>query len=407
MNPSAPDWILKFLNLFDRNELITSFENDQQFYNSLKQTGFIYGVSVAALPKKRLGNLKLTKEELAKINLFHSLLFSFFEKNKNATNKDAIADILSFYQQMEKRKTGFFQKFSLSQRPENTLEHILSTRLQEANTLLKKNTVSLLTYALLYLDVLAYKQWQADPASAKKYYKQLETVILTGCFYTLKSKKKKTKYDKLLIELFETSSQYIIDDTEGGAATFLESLNYLKSSENSLEKNYLLDLCCLTVWEDLKMDEIEHQFLQQLLVTLDYPEAELQKSLLALNTFSKNYTEKILLFEYSHPVKQFYKQSASTVKLLIIRNKDRLTRELEESGELIVLLGQSTLRDLSAEEKSKVKEQLLDICKTIPSLTIFLLPGGTVLLPLLVKFIPKLLPSSFQENRIETFKRKD
>lgn len=407
MNPSAPDWILKFLNLFDRNELITSFENDQQFYNSLKQTGFIYGVSVAALPKKRLGNLKFTKEELAKINLFHSLLFSFFEKNKNATNKDAIADILSFYQQMEKRKTGFFQKFSLSQRPENTLEHILSTRLQEANTLLKKNTVSLLTYALLYLDVLAYKQWQADPASAKKYYKQLETVILTGCFYTLKSKKKKTKYDKLLIELFETSSQYIIDDTEGGAATFLESLNYLKSSENSLEKNYLLDLCCLTVWEDLKMDEIEHQFLQQLLVTLDYPEAELQKSLLALNTFSKNYTEKILLFEYSHPVKQFYKQSASTVKLLIIRNKDRLTRELEESGELIVLLGQSTLRDLSAEEKSKVKEQLLDICKTIPSLTIFLLPGGTVLLPLLVKFIPKLLPSSFQENRIETFKRKD
>lgn len=407
MNPSAPDWILKFLNLFDRNELITSFENDQQFYNSLKQTGFIYGVSVAALPKKRLGNLKLTKEELAKINLFHSLLFSFFEKNKNATNKDAVADILSFYQQMEKRKTGFFQKFSLSQRPENTLEHILSTRLQEANTLLKKNTVSLLTYALLYLDVLAYKQWQADPASAKKYYKQLETVILTGCFYTLKSKKKKTKYDKLLIELFETSSQYIIDDTEGGAATFLESLNYLKSSENSLEKNYLLDLCCLTVWEDLKMDEIEHQFLQQLLVTLDYPEAELQKSLLALNTFSKNYTEKILLFEYSHPVKQFYKQSASTVKLLIIRNKDRLTRELEESGELMVLLGLSTLRDLSAEEKSKVKEQLLDICKTIPSLTIFLLPGGTVLLPLLVKFIPKLLPSSFQENRIETFKRKD
>ena len=170
MNPSAPDWILKFLNLFDRNELITSFENDQQFYTSLKQTGFIYGVSVAALPKKRLGNLKLTKEELTKINLFHSLLFSFFEKNKNATNKDAIADILSFYQQMEKRKASFFQKFSLSQRPENTLEHILSTRLQEANTLLKKNTVSLLTYALLYLDVLAYKQWQIDPESAKKYY---------------------------------------------------------------------------------------------------------------------------------------------------------------------------------------------------------------------------------------------
>ncbi len=401
MNPSAPDWILKFLNLFEKNELIGAFENENKFYEVLKQTGFIYGVSVAAMPKKSLGKLKLTKEELTKINLFHALLFQFFQKNENGTDKEAINDILTFYKQLEKGKTGFFQKFSLSHSPSSTLEHILSARLQEANTLLKKNTVSLLTHALLYLDVLTYRQWILNPTSAKKYYKQMEAVVLTGCFYTLKSKKKKTKYDKLLIELFETSSQYIIDETDGGAATFLESLNYLNNSEDSLEKNYMLDLCCLTVWEDLKMDQTEHQFLQQLMVTLNLPVKELSDSLSALNNFSVKHTEKILLFEYSHPVKQFYKQSASTVKLLIIRNKDRLARELEESGELVVLLGHSTVRDLSAEEKTKVKEQLLDVCKTIPSLTIFLLPGGTVLLPLLVKFIPKLLPSSFQENRIK------
>ena len=74
---------------------------------------------------------------------------------------------------------------------------------------------------------------------------------------------------------------------------------------------------------------------------------------------------------------------------------------MQESGELLKLLGVSTLRELSKEEKSKVKEQLLDICKTIPSLTIFLLPGGAILLPLLVKFIPKLLPSAFDENRVD------
>ncbi len=401
MNPSAPDWILKFLNHFERKDLIDPFENDTIFYDALKQTGFIYGVSVAAVPKKTLGSLKLTEEEYTKINLFHALLFQFFKKNRNGTNEEAIANILSFYQQLEKRKAGFFQRFSLSQSPAKTLEYILSTRLQEANTLLKKNTVSLLTHALLYLDVLAYKQWQIDPSIAKNYYKQLETVVLTGCFYTLKSKKKKNKYDKLLIELFETSSEYIVDDADGGAATFLERINYMNKSEDSLEKKYMLDLCCLTVLEDLKLDDAEHQFLQQMLVTLDFAEEELRKSFIALDAFSKKYSKKILLFEYSHPVKQFYKQSSSTVKLLIIRNKDRLARELEESGELVVLLGQSTLRDLTPEEKTKVKEQLLDVCKTIPSLTIFLLPGGSVLLPLLVKFIPKLLPSSFQDNRIK------
>ena len=49
-------------------------------------------------------------------------------------------------------------------------------------------------------------------------------------------------------------------------------------------------------------------------------------------------------------------------------------------------------------EKKKVKKQLLDICKSVPSLTIFLLPGGSLLLPILIKFIPKMLPSAFNEN---------
>ncbi|MDN3724079.1 LETM1-related biofilm-associated protein [Aequorivita sp. SDUM287046] len=401
MNPSAPDWILKFLNLFPKEELIGTFKNEHEFYEALKKTGFIYGISVSALPQKTLGNLKLTKEEFTKINLFHGLLFQFFQSNENGSYSDAINNILLFYKQLEKGKTGFFHKLTIAQSPSNTIEHILSARLQTANSLFKKNTISLLTYALLYLDVLSFKQWQKNADNVKNFYRQQETIILTACFYTLKSKLKKSKYDKLLIEFFESSSEYIIDGSEGGPATFLESLNYLDMDTNSTQRKYLLDLCYLTVWEDLKLDDSEQQFLQQLIVTLNLPESELQKNLSDLSTFSKKYTDKILLFEYSNPVKKFYKHSAATVKLLIIRNKDRLARELEESGELMVLLGHSTLRELSAAEKAKVKEQLLDICKTIPSLTIFLLPGGTVLLPLLVKFIPKLLPSSFQENRIE------
>jgi LETM1-like protein len=62
------------------------------------------------------------------------------------------------------------------------------------------------------------------------------------------------------------------------------------------------------------------------------------------------------------------------------------------------LLADSTKRDLDEKEKKKIKKQLLDICKTIPSLTIFLLPGGSLLLPILIRFIPTLLPSAFNEN---------
>ena len=89
------------------------------------------------------------------------------------------------------------------------------------------------------------------------------------------------------------------------------------------------------------------------------------------------------------------------VSKLITRNSKRLLNELRESKELMKLLTQSTVRDLNEEEHKKVQEQLLDIFKSIPSLAIFMLPGGALLLPLVVKFIPKLLPSAFDENRVE------
>jgi hypothetical protein len=62
------------------------------------------------------------------------------------------------------------------------------------------------------------------------------------------------------------------------------------------------------------------------------------------------------------------------------------------------LLYSSSYRELNSLEKKKVKAQLLDIFKTIPSLTIFALPGGTLLLPIIIKLIPTILPSAFNEN---------
>ncbi len=82
---------------------------------------------------------------------------------------------------------------------------------------------------------------------------------------------------------------------------------------------------------------------------------------------------------------------------LLEKNKKSLLKEIEESKELIFLLKESSQRKLNIEEKEKVKEQLFDICKSIPAFTVFMLPGGAILLPLLIKFIPKLLPSAFRE----------
>jgi len=77
----------------------------------------------------------------------------------------------------------------------------------------------------------------------------------------------------------------------------------------------------------------------------------------------------------------------------------KLVQEIKETGELGKLLGAASIRQLTPEEGEKVKAQLLDICKTVPALAIFLLPGGGFLLPVLIKLLPfTILPTAFGDG---------
>ncbi len=97
------------------------------------------------------------------------------------------------------------------------------------------------------------------------------------------------------------------------------------------------------------------------------------------------------------------------IKEAIYKNKKRLAKELRESKELIFLIKKSLTTSLTEEEKLKVKAQTLDICKAIPAFTIFMLPGGAILLPLLIKLIPDILPSAFKadDTELEDFKQEE
>ena len=86
------------------------------------------------------------------------------------------------------------------------------------------------------------------------------------------------------------------------------------------------------------------------------------------------------------------------IKELLHKNKMRLHKELQQSKESVSLIKKATHASLSEEEKEKVKVQLLDICKAVPAFTVFMLPGGALLLPLLIKLIPDILPSAFRDD---------
>ncbi len=394
MNPSASGWISKLCArigawddpIFDLSEVA--------FYHSLRNAGFLYGASAYAISEAAASNLQLTQQERTKLNLCISLLYVYHKNHPGEAIQQALASIHEFYQEGHKHSKSLLPRFSFPKKKATAIERILSERLQEHNFLLRNKSVSLLTHAFLFVDVLCYMQYLKYPERFITYQKELEISILSFAIRALSSKKKKNKYDRNLLEWVSGSSEF------SGNVWDREPLPF--GSDSVWERFFLLEISTLAVWDDRRLDASEQQFLEKAATRLALSQEHVKESTALLLRFAQEHAAQIQLYDHSHPVQQFYKQATSTVKLLILRNKKRLLVELEESGELLRLLGQSTVRDLSEAEKAKVRAQLLDICKTIPSLTIFLLPGGTVLLPILVKFIPKLLPSAFHDNRIDT-----
>ena len=400
MNPSAKGWIPKILTTLDKQQIITNSESLMLFYNQLKSTGFLYGNSSEILISSTPSNLNLTKNESTKINLFQSLLFIFFEKNPDENINTAIDHIILFYKKLDKSKLGFLYKFSTSEKATENLEQILGERIQETNSFFNKKYNSIFTYTLLFIDILAFNKFLSFNNDYKIFIEDLEKDLINLSFLALNSKKIKDKSDKQMIKQIENSSVYLNLQYHKNDFLSLANLDFL--NYNNLEKKYLFDISFFAVWNDKELDQMEHSFLIKLADKLQLSPLQIKENIDYINTFSEKYSKKIKLFEYQNPLNHIYKESTSTVKLLIERNKKRLLLELNESGELLKLLSQSTYRELTKDEKIKVKEQLLDICKTIPSLTIFLIPGGSLLLPILIKYIPSLLPSAFNENKIDS-----
>jgi hypothetical protein len=88
------------------------------------------------------------------------------------------------------------------------------------------------------------------------------------------------------------------------------------------------------------------------------------------------------------------------VSAAVTENLGAMAREIRETGELGQLLARAAAGGtLTAEERRKVRAQLIDLAKAVPALAIFAAPGGMLLLPLLAKLLPfNLLPSAWDRT---------
>lgn len=384
MNPSAKGWLKKLQKTLEKQP--NGLDVLENVYPKLKTAGFIYGSNVS-VANNLFKNQDFTQEERCKINLILAL-HSVYKTHLN--NEETFVQQLNLFY----KNIGFHKSSIISGIFGEDVENILHKRIQIDNNIITKNFNYFVTNALLFMDVLAFRVFLKNPKETISYLETLEHTIRAVVSEALNSKSKKNKYDESLIRLLKSSLR--ISDEKSAPFDELQAHKY-----SELERLYLLDLACMATWSDFKIDKGERQFFNQLKIKFNFTDQQINEATSSVHQFYKKHKNDVALLSTKNLAERFYDNSSSLVKKLISRNSKKLFQELKESKELVVLLSQSTVRDLTDEEVNKMQEQLLDVLKSIPSLAIFMLPGGAVLLPLFIKFIPKLLPSAFDDNRID------
>ena len=388
MNPSASGWIKKLL--IEVSGSICFHLETIAFYNRLKQTGFIYGSNVDVVldfPKP----FDFTDEERCKINLLTAF---YYIHNKEQCQENFTDNLIRYYKAISNKKRSFFDELFGDKSSDSLLEKMIHKRIYIDDNFITKNFNYFLVNAFLFVDILGYQRFLKDENAIRDYIINLESALETLVFSAIDVKTEKTKYDNNLIRLIEESSRH--KDSE--LPTYADATAFITQP---LEKLYLIDLVCMASWSDKVIDKEEREFLNGLRQDLELHPEDIIRSVDDINAFYEAHKDEVAFLQSKNLAQSFYNNSSKVVSKLIKRNSKRLIKELSESKDAMWLLAQSTQRNLTDEEQKKIQTQLLDIFKSIPSLAIFMLPGGMILLPLFVKFIPKLLPSAFDDNRIE------
>ena len=162
---------------------------------------------------------------------------------------------------------------------------------------------------------------------------------------------------------------------------------------------YMVELLILLSFIDNQEAWQERELIENISQKLGFSSDELEELYITVAEFFSVNSERLEFLKNNAAAKQLQDYMNDKVFMLVKKNVGNIMQEIEETKELSELLVKATNTTLTMEEKQKVQDQLMDIAKTIPALAIFALPGGGILLPILIKVLPfNILPSSFQEE---------
>jgi hypothetical protein len=410
ISPGSKGWIAKYLQLVDSGEISLELpshpgiQNDAFLHHYLTRTGIVYGHPNELLFANDLDRKKWTSDETLAVLLFEALLFVYLQHNceKKFNEEEFLKSIELFYKKHRVQSLGAFLGYLFKESKAEKLERILHKRCDVQRHL--SSTKSWLSYfnnAFIYLDILLFDDFLEHNSKNTLDYQQLALLSLAIITLSAYSDGSVEESEKALFETFLLSADLDTEERELAKLRFRNgtSLNELDGGWNV--KRFLLDISALTVFCNHESADDERTFLNELGDWLLLGESDVEQAIMLAQHFVLDNQNNISYLKDASSVENMMNSVSKRWIKILGRNKDKLAVELKQSKELVSLIRKSTSTELTKEEKEKVKTQFMDIAKSMPALAIFLLPGGALLLPIVLKVIPNLVPSAFRENELE------
>ena len=165
-------------------------------------------------------------------------------------------------------------------------------------------------------------------------------------------------------------------------------------------RRFVLEQAILLTLVDEEQHPDELQALQGIARRLGGSAHELEETLVEVAAFCEQHRALLQSFgPVSGALGRLQRLVRERAQEAVKKNAGALLTEVKETGELARLLAAASVRRLTRDETRRVQQQLLDVARTIPALAIFALPGGALLLPILIKVLPwRVLPSAFADD---------
>jgi ribosomal protein L7/L12 len=416
LQPGSKGWINKYFDLVEKNQfdlmcdLPDEVDKHSFMHAALGRTGIIFGFPSRLQFAKELDDSKWTSEEKLKLLLFECHLFAYKVNlaEPNQFNKeDFINTLVDFYGKYNARSISKVFTFFLKETKVEKLEAVLAKRVDiKANFLENRFWVNYLNNVFIYLDVILFNDFMEHRKKSTFYnYDELAMNALTAITLAAYSDGEIESQEKSMFSVFLASANLsdihrdLAESRFKSGASFDDFTDVVES--NWLFKRFLVDLSSFVIFSNHEADIEEKKYLAQLGEKLGLTELELNESLALTEQFILTNQSTIPFLNNSTSVEKVYSSLSKRWVKILGRNKDKLAVELKQSKELVQLIRKSTTTELSKEEKEAVKTQFKDLVKSMPSLAIFMLPGGAVLLPIVLKVIPDLIPTAFRDNEVE------